>query len=430
MTGSNDLGPAIAPEPPKRALAIIFLIVFMDLLGFGIIIPLLPFYVPGYEENPLKVTLLFSIYSICQFVGAPVLGMLSDRAGRRPILVISQLGSALGYLLLAAATQFQWASPVTVLALVYASRVIDGFSGGNISTAQAYISDVTTPANRAKGMGLLGAAFGIGFSIGPAFGGILGHININLPAYAAAFLAAAAALLTHLWLPESREHRPAPSAAARAWLHPSTFIPILRRPVLAQLLAIGFFTMAAFVMMESVLSLFLSGVFGYEKWQIGWFFAFVGVVIVIVQGGLIGRLTRAVGEWPLAITGPVLVGVGMAAFTTSAFIPLLSILLLAGGINAAGRSLQQPTLSSLISKFSDEREQGTVFGLFHGLSSLARVIGPIVAGLAYARHVTAPFIIAAAVVLAAAVWTWALRSVAPAEQRGFEVVTEPAKATG
>src|SRR5215212_8299771 len=190
-------GDASPPEPPKGALGAIFLIVFVDLLGFGIIIPLLPRYVPQFTEHPVKVTLLFSVFSVFQFVGAPVLGALSDRYGRRPVLIVSQAGSAFGYLLLAFATQGHF-DPKTALALVYLSRIIDGFTGGNISTAQAYVSDVTTPQNRAKGMGMLGAAFGIGFTAGPFLGGVIGV----KAAYVAAALSATAALLTYLRLPE------------------------------------------------------------------------------------------------------------------------------------------------------------------------------------------------------------------------------------
>ena len=418
--------PAPAAGPPKGALGIIFLIVFMDLLGFGIIIPLLPFYVPGYDGNPLKVTLLFSIYSICQFIGAPVLGMISDRVGRKPVLTFSQIGSAVGYVILAAATQFDWGSAGVVLFLVYASRIIDGFSGGNISTAQAYVSDVTTAENRAKGMGVLGAAFGVGFTLGPAVGGLLGHVHPSLPAYFAAGFSLLAAALTHWRLPESRPRGP---AEASAWLHPSRFVPILQRPALAQLLAISFFTMAAFVMMESTIALFLDKVFGYKKLGVGAFFAFTGLVIVVVQGGLIGRLTKRLGDWPLAITGPLLVAAGMLAFTATAWQAALPLLLLAGAANATGRSLQQPTMSSLISKFSDPRDHGVVFGLYHGLLSLARVLGPLLAGLTYehVRH-TGQFITAAGIALAMGVWTLALRRPTPAEAKpeaAAEAALEP-----
>src|SRR5215218_3297510 len=187
------------PEPPRGALGIIFLIVLIDLMGFGIIIPLLPFYVPGYRENALKVTLLFSAFSLCQFIGAPLLGAMSDRYGRRPVLVISQAGSAVGYVLLGVATTLRLKGSISnemMLGLVYTSRVIDGFTGGNISTAQAYVSDVTTRENRAKGMGVLGAAFGIGFCLGPFLGGTLGHYDKAWPAYVAAILCAVASALT------------------------------------------------------------------------------------------------------------------------------------------------------------------------------------------------------------------------------------------
>ena len=415
---SEPVPPADQPsdatvQPPKGALGTIFLIVFIDLLGFGIIIPLLPRYVPDFTHNPLKVTLLFSVYSICQFVGAPVLGLVSDRFGRRPVLFVSQLGSAVGYVLLGVATTFQWANPGTRLALVYLSRILDGFTGGNISTAQAYVSDVTTPQNRAKGMGVLGAAFGIGFTAGPFLGGVLGHYNVSWPAYVAAVFSGGAAVLSWLFLKDTRTHKP---TEAEVWLHPSKFVPIFRRPVLVQLLAISFFIMAAFVMMESTVTMFLDERFGYKEKQVGLFFGFVGLIIVIVQGGLIGRLTKRIGEWPLAVGGCLLVAAGMIAFTTTAFRPLVWVLLVAGAVNATGRSLQQPTISSLISKFSDPRDQGVVFGLFHGLGSLARVVGPVIAGFAYPllRH-SGQFVTAGAIAVAMALWTAALRQPAPGE---------------
>ena len=405
-------------------MGVLFLIVLIDLLGFGIIIPLLPRYVPDYKENALKVTLLFSIYSICQFLGAPILGLMSDRFGRKPVLAISQVGSAAGYVLLAVATRF----PAHTLLLVYLSRIIDGFSGGNISTAQAYVGDVTTPANRAKAMGMLGAAFGIGFSIGPAVGGLLGHIDVSLPAYVAAALSLLAAVLCWLRLKDVRVRKP---TDAEAWLHPARFAPIFRKPVLAQFLAVSFFIMAAFVMMESTIVLFLDTHFGFGERGTGWFFAFVGFVIIVVQGGLIGRMVKKFGEWKLAVFGPILVGLGMLLFTATAWWPLVALLLLAAAVNAAGRGFQQPTSSSLISKLADPDEQGAVFGLYHGLGSLARVAGPILAGLVYPFvNNTGQFLTAAAIAFAMAVWTAALRKQAGAIQpRGFDVTPATAAAT-
>jgi DHA1 family tetracycline resistance protein-like MFS transporter len=405
--------PSAQLEPPKGSLAIIFLIVFMDLFGFGIIIPLLPFYVHNPEANPLKVTLLFSIYSVCQFIGAPILGMISDRYGRKPVLVLSQLGSALGYALLGAATTFTWQNVGMTMFLVYLSRVIDGFTGGNISTAQAYISDVTSAQNRAKGMAVLGVAFGLGFAGGPFVGGVLGAHSVSLPAYVAACFSALASITTLIKLPESRSHAP---TEAEAWLHPSVFKPILRKPVLVQLLLISFSTMAAFVMMESTIGIFLMKVFGYQQQQIGWYFAFIGLIIISVQGGMIGRLTKAMGDWPLAIVGPLFVAVGMFLLSATAWFPTLGLLLLGGATNATGRSLQGPTLSSLISKFADRKEQGVTFGLYHGLGSLARVIGPVIAGFMYRKHVTAAFLTAAGIVIVASAWTMIVRASAARQE--------------
>jgi DHA1 family tetracycline resistance protein-like MFS transporter len=409
MSEPQNLDDAGSPKEPLRAaLGIIFLIVLIDLMGFGIIIPLLPFYIRDPEANPMKVTLLFSVYSICQFIGAPILGAISDRKGRRPILAFSQLGSAAGYVLLGLATQPQLGfSPTAALAIIYLARVIDGFTGGNISTAQAYISDITTTENRSRAMALLGIAFGLGFAVGPFLGGVLGKTSVSLPAYVAAALSFLAALLSFSRLPESRTHRP---VDVEAWLHPSQFKPVLRKPIIVQLLLIAFFTMAAFVMMECTVGIFLKQHFGYGQRQVGWFFGFIGLVILIVQGGVIRRVLKTVGDWPLAILGAALVSVGMGVYVITAFRPLLSVLLVAGAISATGRSCQQPTLSSLLAQFSDRDEQGIVFGLSNGLGSLARVFGPIVAGLTYPHFRNAgPFVTAGVITAAGAAWMVALR---------------------
>ena len=423
---SENAQVALPTEPPKGALFSIFLIILVDFIGFGIIIPLLPFYIPSYQEHAMQVTMLFSVYSICQFIGAPILGALSDRIGRRPVLIFSQLGSAVGYVLLGVATLPRW-DLTTRLTLIYVSRIVDGFTGGNVSTAQAYISDVTSAKNRAQGMGLIGAAFGIGFSLGPAMGGLLKkYIHLAAPAYAAALLALLAALQTWLRLKEPQVHRP---TEVESWLHPRTFTPIFKKPIVSQLLLISFVSMASFVMMESTIGIFMAAAFGWDKDRAAdntaWFFVYVGIIIAIVQGGLIRKLMKRGNEWPWAILGAILVAMGMALFVGCAWLPAIWLLAVAGGVNSVGRSLQGPTLSSLLSKFSDPKEQGVVFGLYWGLSSLARVAGPIIAGLTYPYwRNTGQFVTSGAIILLVAVWTMAVRTQARANLSGRTPVDE------
>ncbi len=399
-------------EPPKGAMMALFLIVLADLLGFGLIIPSLPFYAQRYQASDFQIGILFAIYSFCQLLATPVLGMASDRFGRRPILLLSQIGSVAGYALLAVAMMWDWQPAIFGLWLVYISRIIDGISGGNISTAQAYISDITTKETRAKGMGMLGAAFGIGFALGPAIGGVLAYFHQALPAVAAALASGVAAVMTAVRLPEPARH--ARNEESQAWLHPSRFKPIFQNPQLVHLLGIWFFTMMAFVMMETVFAIFGKDTYGFKELQVGLFFMFAGVVIIVVQGRMIGKWTKRFGEWKLVIAGPILVTIAMSTYAyIGQVIPTVhlavAVMLFAGLCNATGRSLQGPTLSSLVSQNSDPRMQGTVFGFYHMLGSLARVIGPLIAAALYSRHHTAPFILAAVMTLAIAAWTIAIR---------------------
>lgn len=402
------------PPPPKGAMAAIFFIVLSDLLGFGLIIPALPFYARTFHASDVQIGWIFAIYSLCQLFAAPILGLTSDRVGRRPVLIFSQLGSVSGYLILALATGRHWINPFTGLLLVYLSRVIDGISGGNISTAQAYISDVTAPKDRARAMGMMGAAFGIGFSIGPAVGGVLAHIHQSLPALGAALFSLIAAMMSTLRLKEPAKHSREGKDEALIFLHPARFLPIFRNRSLAQLLGISFVMMTGYVMLESIFAIFLNDRFGFKELQVGGFFAFVGLIIVIVQGGLVGRLTKMFGEWALAIAGSCLVAVAMSLYVfvgANALIGVhmgVAMVLCAGFFNAGGRSIQTPTLSSLVSRTSDPRQQGAVFGLYHMLGSLARVIGPIVATKLYSRQITSPFALAGVIALVVGVWTTAL----------------------
>jgi MFS transporter, DHA1 family, tetracycline resistance protein len=355
----------------RSPLLVIFITVFIDLIGFGIVIPVLPFYVEGsnFNASPRMVGLLFASYSIMQLLFTPVLGRLSDKYGRRPILLISLLGTAAGFLILGLAT---------TLWMLFLGRIIDGISGGNISTAQAYIADVTTPENRAKGMGMIGAAFGLGFIFGPAIGGILSRWGIEVPFLFAAGLALANATLLYFTLPETvtKDHPARSSAATGRW---TQLFEALKQQRLAFVLAIYFLFIVAFSIMTSSFALFTMFRFGYDAHDTGWLFGYVGVIGALIQGGLIGRLVKRFGELQLVIAGALL-------FTTSLFvIPLtgpqtgLLTLLLVGALFAVGNALSTPSLMSLASKSVGRGEQGGVLGVTQSVASLARAVGPLIA---------------------------------------------------
>ncbi|HEX8177635.1 MAG TPA: MFS transporter [Pyrinomonadaceae bacterium] len=355
----------------RSPLLVIFITVFIDLIGFGIVIPVLPFYVEGtrFNASPSAVGLLFASYSIMQLIFSPILGRLSDKYGRRPILLISLIGTAAGFLVLGLAT---------TLWMLFAGRIIDGISGGNISTAQAYIADVTTPENRAKGMGMIGAAFGLGFIFGPAIGGILSRWGIEVPFLFAAGLALANATLLYFTLPETvtKEHPAKVSAATGRW---KPLFQALKQRRLAFVLIIYFLFIVAFSIMTSSFALFTMFRFGYDAHDTGWLFGYVGVIGAIIQGGLIGRLVKTFGELRLIVTGAFL-------FAASLFIiPLtgpqsgVAVLLAVGALFAVGNALSTPSLTSLASKSAGRAEQGGVLGVTQSVASLARAVGPLIA---------------------------------------------------
>ncbi|MDT4897572.1 MAG: transporter, family, tetracycline resistance protein [Acidobacteriota bacterium] len=355
----------------RSPLFVIFITVFIDLIGFGIVIPVLPFYVEGtkFNASPSTVGLLFASYSIMQLIFTPILGRLSDRYGRRPILLVSLIGTGVGFLILGFAT---------TLWMLFAGRIIDGISGGNISTAQAYIADITTPENRAKGMGLIGAAFGLGFVFGPAIGGVLSRWGINVPFLFAAGLAFANALLLYFVLPETvtPDHPARASAATGRW---SQLARALKQSRLAFILLIYFLFVVAFSIMTTTFGLFTMYRFGYDAHDTGWLFVFVGVIGAIIQGGLIGRLVKRFGELPLVVVGALLFAASLFAIPFTGPRTGLLTLLAVGGTFAVGNSLSTPALTGLASKSVGRGEQGGVLGVTQSVASLSRTIGPLIA---------------------------------------------------
>jgi multidrug resistance protein len=363
-------------------LVIIFITVFIDLLGFGIIIPLLPFYAESFGAGAFTIGLLSTVFSLMQFVVAPLCGRWSDRIGRRPIIVGGLFVSALAYVALALADS---------LALIFAARIIGGIAGGNIPTAQAYIADITTHENRAKGMGLVGAAFGLGFIIGPALGGILTRFGAATPMWCAAALCFANFVAAVFLLPESRH-----GDRTRVSLGRMDLLQRARRHGgLIPLLLVYFFVSTAFSGFEATFALFTERRFAFNAERIGYVFAFIGLVLAIVNGVLVGRVVPILGERRLVPLAIALIALALFMLPAAHTIPALFAVC---GTLAVGMGFNNPSLTSAVSRLSDPAEQGGMLGLAQSLAALGRIIGPAWGGYLFERMgTTTPYFSAAAV---------------------------------
>jgi DHA1 family tetracycline resistance protein-like MFS transporter len=358
----------------RSPLVVIFITVFIDLVGFGIVIPVMPYYVESerFNATPRALGFLFASYSVMQLIFTPVLGRLSDKHGRRPVLLFSIIGTGIGFLIMGAAT---------TLWVLFAGRILDGITGGNISTAQAYVADVTTPENRARGMGMFGAAFGLGFIFGPAIGGVLSRWGIHIPFYFAAALAFANATLLYFVLPETvTPNHPAriSAAATRSW---TSVWRMLQHRRLALVLAISFLFVVAFSIMTTVFPLYTMYRFDYDALHNGYLFAYIGIISAVIQGVFIGRLVKRWGEISLIIAGATVLAVSLLILPfvgqwQGGLWGLLALLV----VFSTGNSLATPSLASLASKSVGAGEQGGVMGVSQSAASLARTVGPIIGG--------------------------------------------------
>jgi len=357
-----------------KPLITIYITVFIDLVGFGIVIPALPYYVESdaFRATPFEIGILFASYSLMQFIFSPILGSLSDKYGRRPILFFSIVGSAIGYLFIG----FAFA-----LWMVFVGRIVAGITGGNISTAQAYIADVTTRENRAKGMGLFGAMFGLGFIFGPAIGGILSRYGIHIPFLFAAVLSVVNAALVYLFLPETIHKDTFASSEFRKNRIVELF-ESLRNARFGTLNAVYFFLVTSFSIMTYAFVLYTIERFGYTAEQNGYIFMFIGVIAIIFQGGLFGRLADRLGEAPLMIVGCLIMAASLFAipYVGPESGGLLALLIVSAGL-AIGNSMASPAVTSLVSKISDDAGQGKALGIMQSAASLARAIGPALGGV-------------------------------------------------
>ncbi len=354
----------------RSPLSIILLIVFIDLLGFSLILPLLPFYAESFGANPTMVGLLVASYAAAQLVGAPLLGRMSDRFGRRPLLLVSIFGTFIGFLILGFARSL-W--------MLFASRLLDGFTGGNISVAQAYITDVTDQKSRAKGLGMLGAAFGLGFIIGPAVGGALSVYGYAAPAFAAAGLSMIGLLGVVFLLPESLtvKARNALAQKARAEFKLQNLWQALNRPRVGPLFQVRFFYGLAFSTFQTIFPLYAQYKLGLDARGTGFVLAYVGMLVVLVQGVGVGWLTNRFSEYHLIFGGTSLMGLSLLAWAVTP--NLIVLLIVLAPLALAGGTLNT-VLNSALTKAVYSEEVGGTLGLSASLESLTRVISPSAGG--------------------------------------------------
>src|SRR4051812_13350798 len=345
-----------------RPLLIIFLTIFVNLVGFGIIIPLLPFYAESFGASPLVIGLLFAVFSACQLIAAPALGDLSDRYGRRPVLVFSLAGTVVSFVMLALAHS---------ITMLFLARIVDGLSGGNISTARAYVADITEPKDRARAYGLIGAAFGLGFIMGPALSGLLAKVSYTAPIWAAAALTLVATAMAWLWLPETVHRAHAGTGSA----NPFSYLPaLIQRPVVRRVLALDFIYWFAFSIFQTTFALFVARRFSFDASRTGYFFAGFGLLGAFIQGGLIRPIVRRAGDKSTFIAGIAFSVVGLVA---GAFAHSVALFALALVPLAFGMGFGHPTVSSLISRAGRGDEQGRVQGAASAVESLGRTFGPV-----------------------------------------------------
>ncbi|HLI81757.1 MAG TPA: MFS transporter [Candidatus Binataceae bacterium] len=379
-----------AAQASSYARLILFITVFIDLLGFGIVIPLLPMFATRLGISFVGIGAIMAVYSLAQLVFAPILGRISDRIGRRPVIMLGLLGSSVGYLIYGLAGSF---------AGLFLSRALHGACAATISTAQAYIADTTDESNRARGMGMIGAAFGLGFVIGPAIGGLLGRNDLRIPGFFAAALTFANLIFAALRLPES--HQPEPDARIDASVIVAPIRDLPRQLFthhLARLFSICFLTTFALAAFETTFAIMIPVVYGYGATGIGTLLAFTGLMQALTQGYLLGKVVKRIGEKKVLSLGIILLAIGLAPLAN---MPTPSTLLLALALLSIGYGFASPAIASIISKQTERALEGEALGINQSASSTARILGPLVGGAALWLGASAPYVGGAAVALMA-----------------------------
>ncbi len=377
---------APAPQRSRASLAVLFGVVIVDLVGFGIVMPILPFYAKEHGASPTALGMIFTAYAAAQFVCAPLWGRLSDRIGRRKVMLSTIAGTALSFLLLGLAPSLAW---------IFAARFLAGTFAANIGVASAYIADVTPDEERTRWMGMLGASFGVGFVLGPAIGGLLAPQGHAVPMLAAAGLAALNLLFAAMSLREPPRHAPAAGATA------TTRAEVLRDPLIRRLCLANLAFSVGVTQLETMFAFFMADRFGYDARQVAFFLVGIAVLMGAIQGGGMRSLSARFPERTLIVGGALLLAAGFTGLTQAGSLgPLLAALVAA----AVGRAIFQPSLMAMTSVAAAAGARGAVMGTFQASAAIARVSGPLAAGWLYARNLAGPFWLAAVLCLAVA-WT-------------------------
>jgi MFS transporter, DHA1 family, tetracycline resistance protein len=364
----------------RSPLAIIFLTVFIDLVGFGILLPLLPYYAETFGASATAIGLLSASYSLMQFLFAPIWGRLSDRYGRRPLILISLAGSCVGFLI---------AGLAKTLTALFVGRIVSGIAGAIVPTTHAYIADVTPPENRAKGMGLVGAAFGLGFILGPAIGGLLAPLGYDKPILLASGMAGLNLLFAFFRLPESLPNQVRNRVGQRT-LTPARLMEALSHPQVGLLLLIFFIATFAFANMEATFALLNEHAYALTVRQTGYLFVYMGIVMSVMQGLLVGKIVRRLGEKLCITLGTFILIFGLGLMP---FAPNMIYYCVITGILGFGSGINNPSVNALLSRSASADEQGGIMGIAQSLASMGRILGPLWGGYSFGEfgHVW-PFI--------------------------------------
>ncbi len=369
---------------------VIYLIVFIDLMGFGIIIPLLPYYVGELQASGFVVAMLMSVYSLMQFIFCPLWGRLSDKIGRKPVLIVSLLGTVISYLMYGIAFII-FTDKSSLLIAIFCSRILAGIMGANITTAYAVICDISKGHDRTNAMGKVGAAFGLGFILGPAIGAGSSLLGPAAPGVIAALLSSIACLIAVFSLGETNGHR---SIKKSETAQPRVMSLSFRLVILCSLIY-GI----AFAAMESIFALFASQQFSLSAWQIGAIFAYLGFIIAVSQGFLVGKITQRISDSVVMLIGMIFM---ILAYLMIGITESTSLMIVMMGIIALAAGLINPLFPVMIARITVANQQGLTQGIYQSAQSLARIIGPVIAGISYTQFSPhAPFIVGAGFILLA-----------------------------